>query len=89
MIVSSFVIKGSTHSAFRVFTIILMIASIESARNDFRENWFVSLFIIAIGIIILISGIVTSNSSMNLFVPMIILLLISTFKTLKNIWEIE
>lgn len=88
MIVSSFVIKGSVYSAFRVFTIILMIASIESVRTDFRENWFSTLFMVIIGLIILISGILTNNSSMNLFVPMILLLLISTFKTLKNIWDI-
>lgn len=87
MILSSFVIKGSLYSSFKVFTIIIMIASIESVRNDFRENWFSTLFVVVIGIVILISGIVTSKS-MNLFAPMCMLLLISTYKTLKNIWDI-
>lgn len=88
MILSSFVIDNANiYSSLRVFIIIVMIASIESVRIDFQENWFSTLFIIFIGVIILISGIVTSKS-INLFVPMIMLLLISTFKTLKNIWDI-
>lgn len=88
MILSSFVIDNANiYSSFRVFIIIVMIASIESVRNDFQENWFSPLFIALIGVIILISGIVTSKST-NLFIPMIMLLLISTFKTLKNIWGI-
>ena len=88
MILSSYVIDNANiYSSFRVFIIIVMIASIESVRNDFQENWFSTLFIALIGVIILISGIVTSKST-NLFIPMIILLLISTFKTLKNIWGI-
>lgn len=88
MILSSYVIDNANiYSSFRVFIIIVMIASIESVRNDFQENWFSTLFIALIGVIILISGIVTSKST-NLFIPMIMLLLISTFKTLKNIWGI-
>ena len=88
IILSSYVIDNANiYSSFRVFIIIVMIASIESVRNDFQENWFSTLFIALIGVIILISGIVTSKST-NLFIPMIMLLLISTFKTLKNIWGI-